>query len=252
MNYGPLIFLGVFGSFVLSWVAMILAPQLQLGNEQPALLPPASILYPTAPPGLAQQGREVYRANGCQYCHTQVVRHEGYTPANMRSQQYGADFARHWGTRNSVARDYLYDQPVMLGTVRVGPDLKNIGQRRTNEVWHYLHLYNPQLTSKGSIMPPYPYLFQKRKLGPGQTSSPNAIAFPGESGPEAGYEIVPKHEAVALVHYLMTLQSDLSVPGEAPVPPPAGQGTNAAPGTAGATNAPASDPSSAQPGGPKP
>jgi hypothetical protein len=56
-----------------------------------------------------------------------------------------------------------------------------------------------------SIMPAYPYLFEKRKIG--RTPSPDALKFPANFAPEAGYEVVPRHEAVALVAYLKSLQS---------------------------------------------
>jgi len=237
MNHGPLIFLGVFATCALSWFGMIVTPQLQIGNEQATNLPPANVLYPTAPAGLAQQGREVYRANGCQYCHTQVVRHNGYTPANLRTGDFGPDFARGWGVRNSVSRDYLYESPLMLGWLRIGPDLKNIGERQTNEVWHLLHLYNPQITSKGSVMPPYPYLFTKRPIKTGQAQSPEALVLAGEFAPESGYEIVPKGEAIALVNYLLSLQSDIAL-FEAPWAPKPKADTNATPSEAGSTNLP--------------
>jgi hypothetical protein len=35
----------------------------------------------------------------------------------------GPDIARGWGLRGSVAEDYLYDNPVQLGSLRAGPDL---------------------------------------------------------------------------------------------------------------------------------
>lgn len=77
MKHGPFLFLGLLFALALSWLGMIATPQLQFGNQQPTNVPPSNVLYPTAAPGLAQLGREVYRANGCAYCHTQVVRQKG-------------------------------------------------------------------------------------------------------------------------------------------------------------------------------
>src|SRR5262249_28061060 len=102
---------------------------------------------------------------------------------------------------------------------------------------HLLHLYNPQITSKGSIMPPYPYLFAKRRLRPGRAPSPEALVLAGEFAPEPGYEIVPKSEAIALVNYMLSLQSDISL-FEAPWAPKPKSETNAAPDSAALTNAP--------------
>ena len=77
MNHGPLIFLGVLASFVASWWGLIFAPQLQIGSQQSAQTD--SGLYPSRRAGVAQQGHEVYVAQGCVQCHSQQVRQEGYT-----------------------------------------------------------------------------------------------------------------------------------------------------------------------------
>lgn len=91
--------------------------------------------------------------------------------------------------------------------MRTGPDLANIGERQTSEQWHYLHLYNPQITSKGSVMPPFRFLFERRKMG--ATPSPGAYTL-GD-----GDEIVPKVEARMLVAYLLSLKHDVDTPSEA-------------------------------------
>jgi cytochrome c oxidase cbb3-type subunit 2 len=231
MNQGPLIFLGIYLAMALSWLGMVFLPQTQLGRLQETTVPPAGARYPTPRSGPAQEGRAVYRANGCYYCHTQQVRAPGA----------GADFERGWGKRHSVATDYLYEHPVMLGSVRVGPDLANIGVRQPDAATHLLHLYNPQLTAKGSTMPPYRFLFEKRKVR--AAPSPDALQLAGELAPEAGYEIVPRPEALALVAYLQSLQAGVSL-FEAPLPLPpkkagTGSGTNQPPAGSTATNPPA-------------
>lgn len=200
MNYGPLIFLGVFLTLASSWCGLVLIPQLQFGRQEALKIEETGETYPQPRPGLASQGMEVYRANGCIYCHSQQVRTEGF----------GADIARNWGQRRTVSRDYLYDKPVMLGTMRTGPDLSNIGLRQSAASWHLLHLYNPQATSKGSIMPPFPFLFEKHKVG--DHPSPNALKLSGEFAPPPGWEIVPKPEATALVQYLLSLKANAPLP----------------------------------------
>ena len=84
---------------------------------------------------------------------------------------------------------------------------------QTNPVaqWHYTHLYDPQLTSKGSIMPPFRFLFQRRKAS--ASPEPGAVALGN------GDEIVPSPEAQALVAYLLSLKHDLGEPPEAFEPP---------------------------------
>ncbi|MHB8519523.1 MAG: cbb3-type cytochrome c oxidase subunit II [Limisphaerales bacterium] len=225
MRYGPLLFLGIFFTLASSWCGLVLMPQLQFGGEQPLKLEDTGQYYPLPRSGLALEGMQVYRADGCIYCHSQQVRPENF----------GVDIKRGWGKRRSVSRDYIYDKPVMLGTMRTGPDLANIGERQISLDWHFQHLYNPQITSKGSIMPPFPFLFEQHKIG--RQPSPDALKLTGQFAPGAGYEILPKPEARALVAYLLSLKSGVPLP-EAPITgAPAVASTNAP--AAGATNAPA-------------
>lgn len=147
-------------------------------------------------------GRQSYIANGCVYCHSQQPRDIKQAP----------DFARGWG-RASVAGDYAYDTPHLLGTMRTGPDLLNIGARQPSKDWQLGHLYQPRAYTPGSIMPPYPHLFEIRK-GQAQANDtvvnlPPAFAKPGEV-------VVAKPEALALVAYLLAL--DRTYPALPPLP----------------------------------
>jgi len=223
MNRGPLLFLGLFAAFASAFAGLILAPQLQIGRQAARVIESTDQLYPTKRPGQAAQGLEVYRSLGCAECHSQQVR------------GYGGDLDRGWGKRISVAQDFLYDSPVMLGSLRAGPDLANVGARKPDATWHLLHLYNPKVTVPGSPMPRYPFLFEKRKLRPGQPGSPEALPvkeLKGTEGQET-YEIIPKPSATALVAYLLNLQAEISL-FEAPIPLPK---TNAPLADASATNA---------------
>jgi cytochrome c oxidase cbb3-type subunit 2 len=118
----------------------------------------------------------------------------------------GPDIARGWGMRQSVAEDYLYDQPVQLGSLRAGPDLANIGVRAPDANWQLTHLYAPSGVVKGSTMPPFRYLFELRIIG--ATPSPDALQFPKEFALPAGYEVVPKPEAKQLAAYLLSLRAN--------------------------------------------
>jgi cytochrome c oxidase cbb3-type subunit II len=224
MNSGPLLFLGLFVTMACSWLGFVLEPQLQIGNmvqTNTVVVGDASPQsYPLASAGDAHQGAEVYRANGCAACHTEMVR-----PLDL-----GSDLHRGWGARRSVAEDYLFDQPVMLGSQRVGPDLANFG-RRTDLNAVLLRLYDPQLITPGSLMPPYRFLFDVRKIG--QFPSRDALVLPSQIAPATGYEVVPRPQALALAAYLLNLRQDgyLYV-----APPPPSLVTNAAPAK---TNAPA-------------
>jgi cytochrome c oxidase cbb3-type subunit 2 len=78
MNYGPLVFLAAFFALASSWCGFVLAPQLQIGRlQQTNTVSGAAVAYPVSRPGLARQGLEVYRANGCAYCHSQQVGQSG-------------------------------------------------------------------------------------------------------------------------------------------------------------------------------
>jgi cytochrome c oxidase cbb3-type subunit 2 len=127
----------------------------------------------------------------------------------------GPDIARGWGMRQSVADDFLHDNPVQLGSLRAGPDLSNIGAR-ADANWQLLHLYAPQSVVKGSTMPPFRYLFEVRKIG--REPSPNALKLPPEFAPPAGYEVVPKPEARELAAYLSSLRATVPLY-DAPISP---------------------------------
>ncbi|MBI5772674.1 MAG: cbb3-type cytochrome c oxidase subunit II [Verrucomicrobia bacterium] len=139
----------------------------------------------------------------------------------------GADIERGWGARVSVAQDYLYDQPLMLGSRRIGPDLANIGARKPGADWQLWHLYNPRLITDGSFMPAYRFLFNevpRRKDAPPALGALDktlvAKTFPEPAG-ETVTDIVPTAEAVALVAYLASLNPDAPLfEAPAPVPPP--------------------------------
>jgi cytochrome c oxidase cbb3-type subunit 2 len=193
VKHGPFIFLGVLFTFASSWLALVFTPYVQLEFLQPVEDQDTRDVYPVALVGLASIGEEVYARNGCIYCHSQQVRPEGF----------GADFERGWGPRRTVARDYLYDRRVMLGTMRTGPDLANIGARQPSKSWHHLHLYNPGITSPGSIMPPFAFLYDEQPIV-GEPSD-EALELPPEFAPPAGREVVPTDEARALVAYLLRL-----------------------------------------------
>ncbi|MDB6024844.1 MAG: cytochrome oxidase mono-heme subunit/FixO [Verrucomicrobiales bacterium] len=219
MNYGPLLFLGVFITFACSWLGMIFAPQLQIGSQEVVQIETTGQRYPSAHAGQANQGEQLYRSLGCASCHTQVVRPNDVTAG--------------LGVRISVAQDYLYENPVMLGSQRIGPDLKNIGLRQPDMNWQLKHLYNPRALpgSEKSPMPKYPFLFTKRPMKEGQPPSPDRVLV------DANTEIIATPAAYQLVSYLFSLHAEAPL-FEAPLPQ--SPKTNAVPDSA-TTNAPATN-----------
>jgi cbb3-type cytochrome oxidase cytochrome c subunit len=119
----------------------------------------------------------------------------------------GPDIVRGWGARRSVAAEYLYDYPVQLGSLRVGPDLANVSVREPDLNWQLVHLYAPASEVNGSTMPPFRYLFEVRKIV--DTPSPDALIFPKGFGLPAGCEVVPKPEANELAAYLLSLRANV-------------------------------------------
>ncbi len=293
MNHGPLIFLAAFFALASSWCGFVLAPQVQVGQLQQTNTLSGGATYPLARSGLAQQGLQVYRANGCASCHSQQVRQSGtlcdvvlneagtnepalvaalltlkcgilpteterriaaaakgnapaaiqawseadakelltrlpqpvrqgltkgeadaavknLNAAGAKAQVWivpiGPDLTRGWGRRRTVAEDFLFDYPVMPGRQRIGPDLANVGLRLPDANWHLRHLYAPRLYEKESTMPPYRFLFERRRIE--RVPSPEALSLPAEAAPEPGYEVVPKQEARALAAYLISLRAD--------------------------------------------
>lgn len=113
------LFLGIFGTFAFSWAGLILIPNYQIGHLEPQVDEDGKDPYPAPKSGMADRGLRIYAANGCVYCHSQQV----------RADYAGSDIERKWGVRRSAPRDYLFERPVVLGKMRLGPDLSNVGKR---------------------------------------------------------------------------------------------------------------------------
>ncbi|HEY1051213.1 MAG TPA: cytochrome-c oxidase, cbb3-type subunit I [Prosthecobacter sp.] len=92
-------------------------------------------------------GRDIYVAEGCYNCHSQMIR--TMLPDVLR---YG-DYSR--------MGESIYDYPFQWGSKRTGPDLAREGGKYPHS-WHYNHMMDPRSTSVGSNMPPYPHLFTEK------------------------------------------------------------------------------------------
>lgn len=182
---------GAMVTLAVATASLVVLPYLQLKP-----LPPPAELKPYTEAQL--RGRQQYIAHGCVYCHSQQPRDPSQAP----------DAARGWG-RASVAADYAYDRPHLLGTMRTGPDLFNIGARQPSEDWHLGHLYQPRAYVPGSTMPPYPFLFEiKDEAAPGD----RVVTLPPGLGPPEGV-VVARPEVRDLVAYLQSLDHTYPVPG---------------------------------------
>jgi cytochrome c oxidase cbb3-type subunit 2 len=102
--------------------------------------------------------------------------------------------------------------------MRTGPDLRNVGTRFAGQggrEWHIKHFYDPTITSAGSIMAPYRFLFEtKAIIG---DASPKAVQslLPENHQPVAGSEIVLKQRGEDLIAYMLSLKDPELYPEEA-------------------------------------
>ncbi len=104
-------------------------------------IPTISSVQPYTP--LELQGRDIYIREGCNTCHSQMIR-----PFRSETERYG---------EYSKAGEFVYDHPFLWGSKRNGPDLHRIGGKYPDS-WHYNHMDDPTSMSPGSLMPAYPWL----------------------------------------------------------------------------------------------
>ena len=185
---------------------------LSLAISALVVLPMTQISNLEAPKGLRNyskqelRGRQVYIENECMACHSQ----------QPRSRNQAPDFQRGWG-RAPVAADYFYDQPVLLGTMRTGPDLFNIGARQPSQDWQLGHLYQPRAYVAASIMPNFQHLFVVKAR-----AEPNdkVVNLPPAFAPKQGV-VVAGPKALDLVAYLLALDHTYAVDDAPALPQPA-------------------------------
>ena len=190
----------VFGALLATWLAQAAVGYWQVGRLEPVLNEETNLTVPPVPSGLAHTGARVFAAEGCLECHSLSVR----GPAGS------ADLTRGWGQRRTVARDYLFRDPAMVGLARVGPDLANIGARMAEGDKLMQHLYDPRLLKKHSTCPSHPWLFVKKPAGP--KTEPDALKV----SPDGWHQLIPSYQAKALVAYLQSLNANYALP-EAPL-----------------------------------
>lgn len=179
-------------------------------------VPTISAVKPYSP--LELLGRDLYIREGCVGCHSQMVR-----PFRSETERYG---------EYSKAGEYVYDHPFLWGSKRTGPDLHRVGGKYP-DAWHYNHMEDPHSTSSGTIMPPYPWLLDRKLDTSSLTARIRALRRTGVPYPE-GYEngqaledlkaqqarvvqnlkvgsvnAEPDREIIALIAYLQRLGTDI-------------------------------------------
>jgi len=144
---------------------------------------------------LELEGRDIYIREGCNTCHSQMIR-----PLRAETERYG-----HY----SVAGEFVYDRPFLWGSKRTGPDLARVGERYS-DAWHRAHLYNPRDVVPESNMPAFPWLFSNvidASVTPKKLATLRKLGVPYTDEDIAGAEaaVQGKREIDALVAYLQQL-----------------------------------------------
>jgi cytochrome c oxidase cbb3-type subunit I/II len=202
---------------VLATVAIIIGGAIEI---IPTILiksnvPTISSVKPYTP--LELEGRDLYIANGCVGCHSQMIR-----PFRSETERYG---------EYSKAGEFVYDRPFLWGSKRTGPDLHRVGGKYPDS-WHYHHMVDPRSMSPGSLMPPYPWL-TTNELDvsdlPAKIRALQKLGVPYAEGfdqtataeyekqaaqvvanlKEAGVEVASNTEIIALIAYLQRLGTDI-------------------------------------------
>lgn len=178
-------------------------------------VPTIASVQPYTP--LELQGRDLYIREGCNNCHSQMVR-----PFRSEVERYG---------EYSKAGEYVYDHPHLWGSKRTGPDLHRIGGKYSN-MWHYLHMEDPRSMSPGSLMPLYPWLLEDNldiSTTTAKISGMRSLGVPYEEGYEeianddlttqaeiitndlleSGVPAESDKEIIALIAYLQRLGTDI-------------------------------------------
>ena len=182
--------------FALPWLILIVFPYIAEAKIEPVEYSEADeaeglTTYPeraTLRYGSSSVGARVYAAEGCAYCHTQMVR-PTYAGKDMWRDNWGGRDAEGL-SRETRPEDYYGEPFAFLGYQRLGQDLSNVGHRITSREEMHRHLSDPKSFDVDSGMPAYKHLYKK--------------------GPDGS--LIPTEKANALVDYLLSRKKDAKIP----------------------------------------
>jgi cytochrome c oxidase cbb3-type subunit I/II len=195
-------------------------------------VPTIASVKPYTPLELA--GRDIYVAEGCYNCHSQMIR-----PMVAETQRYG---------EYSKAGEFIYDHPFQWGSRRIGPDLAREGGKQSS-FWHWTHFEDPSKTSPGTVMPAYQHLLTEQlnfKEIPKRVKAAHFLGAPysdeltnaeslarkqaeiiaaeiiTQGGPvQYNSELIKDSTVIALIAYLQRMGKDLfapAIPVATPIP----------------------------------
>jgi cytochrome c oxidase cbb3-type subunit I/II len=172
---------------------------------------------------LELEGRDLYVAEGCYVCHSQMIR-----PFRWETDRYG---------EYSKIGEFVYDHPYQWGSRRIGPDLARTGvvggPMYKNAAWHYNHFMDPQRMNQESIMPNYAWLAVKNiklDLTPKKIRAMQTLGVPYPEGYDekavddlmiqaqgisddlkaSGIELAPEKQLIALIAYMHRMGKDIT------------------------------------------
>jgi cytochrome c oxidase cbb3-type subunit 2 len=144
---------------------------------------------------LAMEGFDIYVREGCNTCHSQMIR-----PFHHETLRYG---------NYTLAADAQYDHPFVFGSKRIGPDLARVGGKYPDS-WHYQHLSDPQSMVPESLMPKYAWMAHEKLDGSLTQTKMRAqrmlgVPYTDQQITDAPQAVLDKTEADAVVAYLQSL-----------------------------------------------
>lgn len=172
---------------------------------------------------LELEGRDLYIREGCNSCHSQMVR-----PLRFETERYG---------EYSKGGEFVYDHPFLWGSKRTGPDLHREGLLNPSAQWHYVHFIDPEKLSPGSIMPPYDHLLEDEldlSLTSKKITAMRTLGVPYPEGYEdqalddlraqaneirdelalGAIDVTGTEEVIAMIAYLQRLGTDIEAKAE--------------------------------------
>ena len=202
-------------------------PMFLIGSNVPTI----QSVHPYTPLELA--GRDIYVAEGCNNCHSQMIR-----PIRAETMRYG---------EYSKPGEFVYDHPFLWGSRRIGPDLARVGGKYP-DLWHVRHMEDPRSTTPQSIMPAYPWLARtpikwsavergvaaqvtlgvpytpEQVTGAGVLARAQAKQIAAAIAQQGGPAGLEETELVALVSYLQRLGTDIKKSPAVAAAPAGGEG----------------------------
>lgn len=138
---------------------------------------------------LIEAGEQIYKTEGCWYCHTDQTRTLIQDTVMNGSASYPAP--------PSSANEYIYQEVTFPGTRRIGPDISRVGIKQPSRDWHRGHFWSPKTASRGSVMPSFQHFFDTDPRG----TSRNMTS-------------IPNYKFEAIYQYLMTKGTRITSPNQ--------------------------------------